>query len=1065
MRFNAEKYFAAGGPANVSPAQREAGNYPKKHERVAGMPISIENPQGSTRVRQDSGPAKMAADYGYIVGSAKDKDRMDVDTYVGPYKNSDKVFVINQQHPHSKKFNEHKVMLGYKDRAHAVHDYVHSFADGLGHKRVQSIVEMGTHELKDWMKSGRHNAPIKKADGGEIAATPVPYSGGEYPGEVETPAWYDKATQAIGRVIAEPFTEHPRDRLKARIDEGTMAQLEQAGVELPKGAVDIVNTDQGPVPIDAEGNPLKWERMSPIKYAVNQLGNVVGGVAAPVKGAGMLLGAGPIIRGTEAERAAIAAEKATVRAVERKLSPLGFYSHGAETAAGLPQAKGAPDQMAAMLQKYGVKPDEMYATGFANESATAAARSKIEAEFAPKVAEAQRAMEGLEPGTPEFKAAERQFKNISSTMRSDMDRALVLGDEWSSRPSVTREELAAHFNERRPQVEETVLGGDVKAIQSRIDALDNVRQDRRWTDAEEGEYRRLVGMLNDDNAPTTKFQQYTLPGGENYREVLLRLPDESGALRKETAEAKSLRTQAVADYANAVPGSPEAVEAQDRIKKYTKIHTDLINKSTNLPPEFRSGHWDDPNVLAHLRMADRTGPNGEKILHVEEIQSDWAQKGREEGFKIPLTPELENSANAIIENKLQPGAEFMNPSWRTKEGKVDPRAVTPSYVEFLEKNGTISPDEAKTLQSWNKARGFDASGVPTAPYVTNTQAWTDLALKRALREAAEGGYDKLVWTPGAEQAKRYSLSTHVDRIAYDPELKELSYVQKGVNGWQTHPENLEPNGLAAVIGKEAADKLLAQKVAPLSGNHVLEAPDLVFGGEGMKGYYDKIVPNQLSKLVKKLDPEAKVGVHDLITKEGGKVADEAALNENSQLIEQGRFWDDARGENVRGYRVTSPGGQELGVFEDLPDAHNALLQVLGSAKEPDTILKVPSLTITPKMREAIMKGQTDFARGGAVKGHPSAHIALVSDIRKTAKENGMHRPAMAHLINMMGIDKPRAAVYAQNILSDPQLHNKIDPVTEKFLITLNGAMKHTAAEKHKGELRRHLRDRVIYGNP
>ena len=70
MRFNAEKYFAAGGPANVSPAQREAGNYPKKHERVAGMPISIENPQGSTRVRQDSGPAKMAADYGYIVGSA-----------------------------------------------------------------------------------------------------------------------------------------------------------------------------------------------------------------------------------------------------------------------------------------------------------------------------------------------------------------------------------------------------------------------------------------------------------------------------------------------------------------------------------------------------------------------------------------------------------------------------------------------------------------------------------------------------------------------------------------------------------------------------------------------------------------------------------------------------------------------------------------------------------------------------------------------------------------------------------------------------------------------------------
>ena len=134
----------------------------------------------------------------------------------------------------------------------------------------------------------------------------------------------------------------------------------------------------------------------------------------------------------------------------------------------------------------------------------------------------------------------------------------------------------------------------------------------------------------------------------------------------------------------------------------------------------------------------------------------------------------------------------------------------------------------------------------------------------------------------------------------------------------------------------------------------------------MKGYYDKIVPTQLSKLVKKLDPEAKVGVHDLITKKGGKVADEAALNENSQLIEQGRFWDDARAENVSGYRVTSPGGQELGVFENLPDAHDALLQVLGSAKEPDTILKVPSLTITPAMRESILRGQSAHARGGEV---------------------------------------------------------------------------------------------------
>ena len=33
--------------------------------------------------------------------------------------------------------------------------------------------------------------------------------------------------------------------------------------------------------------------------------------------------------------------------------------------------------------------------------------------------------------------------------------------------------------------------------------------------------------------------------------------------------------------------------------------------------------------MAHIRLTDRKGPNGEKVLHVEEIQSDWHQKARD----------------------------------------------------------------------------------------------------------------------------------------------------------------------------------------------------------------------------------------------------------------------------------------------------------------------------------------------------------------------------------------------------------------------------------------------------
>ena len=136
-----------------------------------GVQVAIENPKGSTRIRADSGASKMAADYGQILREhGPDHDHMNTDTFVGPHKHSDKVFVVNQQHPHTGKFNEHKVLLGYNDRAHALRDYAHSFSDGLGHKRIQSVVEMHTDQLKDWLKKANHTAPLKKADGGEVKA-------------------------------------------------------------------------------------------------------------------------------------------------------------------------------------------------------------------------------------------------------------------------------------------------------------------------------------------------------------------------------------------------------------------------------------------------------------------------------------------------------------------------------------------------------------------------------------------------------------------------------------------------------------------------------------------------------------------------------------------------------------------------------------------------------------------------------------------------------------------------------------------------------------------------------
>ncbi len=55
---------------------------------------------------------------------------------------------------------------------------------------------------------------------------------------------------------------------------------------------------------------------------------------------------------------------------------------------------------------------------------------------------------------------------------------------------------------------------------------------------------------------------------------------------------------------------------------------------------FRSSHFNEKNILAHVRFNTRIGPNGEKILFIEELQSDWHSEGRKRGYgeEVPDAP-------------------------------------------------------------------------------------------------------------------------------------------------------------------------------------------------------------------------------------------------------------------------------------------------------------------------------------------------------------------------------------------------------------------------------------------
>ncbi|MDY0190711.1 MAG: LPD38 domain-containing protein [Desulfuromonas sp.] len=145
---------------NPSEAQKEAGNYKKAHVKFQGIDITIENPVGSERSGVDpdgnTWSNTIKHDYGYIKRTTgADGDHVDV--FIGKDTDSDKVFVIDQPHKNGK-FDEHKVMLGFKGQTQAVAAYKGNYQEGW---KVGPITEMTVGEFKQWLSNGDTTKPVE----------------------------------------------------------------------------------------------------------------------------------------------------------------------------------------------------------------------------------------------------------------------------------------------------------------------------------------------------------------------------------------------------------------------------------------------------------------------------------------------------------------------------------------------------------------------------------------------------------------------------------------------------------------------------------------------------------------------------------------------------------------------------------------------------------------------------------------------------------------------------------------------------------------------------------------
>jgi hypothetical protein len=211
------------------------------------------------------------------------------------------------------------------------------------------------------------------------------------------------------------------------------------------------------------------------------------------------------------------------------------------------------------------------------------------------------------------------------------------------------------------------------------------------------DFRRLDELEREAMTPENRpqYAQYQLPNGQNYREHILTL------------------------------------ENQPNDQTY-----------------YAKMHWGStPNPLAHIRMSDRKIGN-RKILHVEELQSDWNNDARRKGFRTG------NEKKAYEDYVTQMRVDAIN--------GIDPTASPMIRRALRDKYHVMDPymlamklgRQEEHRQMEHAARG--STGVPKAPYINpDRDDVSELAMKHVLMEAAKGGYNGIAFTPDEAQSERW----------------------------------------------------------------------------------------------------------------------------------------------------------------------------------------------------------------------------------------------------------------------------------------------------------------------
>ena len=352
-----------------------------------------------------------------------------------------------------------------------------------------------------------------------------------------------------------------------------------------------------------------------------------------------------------------------------------------------------------------------------------------------------------------------------------------------------------------------------------------------------------------------KYHEYSFADkGDNYRELLLtaQVPD-SHPVRQQLGVQQHAQQRAALER--------QQKDAQDRLQSARRLlqQAEQWQQQTGWGDDERFAYFSGqdgtrffatrPEAEQYARQAAGITSHEALLSRVRENTINalreyvaWQQKDSEEE-----AARLERVLAGLPAPGPMTGMLYGSNHWDTTD------VIAHTRLTDFENGQTLFVEELQSDWAQDVRKGEVSAH---APFVDSTGKWLDLLLKKVLLQAAEGGYARVAFIGGQQSADRYRLDRQISRIEY-ANGRLMAYRKDGGGPIRY---DVQPGQLKGVIGEQAAHKLLDAPVK--DGVQVIEGDDLKIGGEGMRAFYDNVVPKALGKLLKKADKSVQLQMRE-----------------------------------------------------------------------------------------------------------------------------------------------------------------------------------------------------------